>query len=280
MKHRVRLALVGAAGVAAVTAALFAASPSGAQQELDLCAIIESESEGEEFCGLEVDKDLTSAASVQVGGNVTYTVKVTNTGTVDLTNIGVIDQYDDELSFDSSDPVPSLPPDSGLAIWDAIDTGDDDGPDVLEPGESLTITVEFDAIDDAEEAENCAMAYANVGDGASELAALQVQVSDVETDFNCADVEITSSSTGGGGNNDDRDPSPTPTDEPSAPAPTPIVTVAPATVVPQPTQPAGIVAPDTGAGPGQGGGTGMWLLVALFAGAIAAGAGIAARRVR
>jgi uncharacterized repeat protein (TIGR01451 family) len=288
MKHQNRLWALGA--VAAATLAAFAGvSGAGAQQEQDVCKALEKGTEGEAYCELSIEKVRVSGSPINVGNAATFEITVTNTGTVPLTNIGVGDSFDQQLSFNDASIPPDEGPDSGLVVWDSIDADDSDGPDVLDAGDSLKITVTFDAVAATDSAQNCALAYADVyaGDQVQPTTTKEGDDPDAWTEFDCDDVRIVKGGGGGGGGGNNPDPTSTPRDgadpdEPEGSDPTPTSTpsgaVAPATVVPTP--PAGvIIAPDTGSGAGGGAGAQTWLLAALaLTAAIIAGLGVAAHR--
>ena len=277
--------LVGIAAGLSAFASTAVVGTTGVHAGQTFCEFIEEETEGEEFCGLSIEKELVSDNLLDVGDIAEFEITVTNTGTVALTTIGVADEFDESLGFDDADLEPTFGPDSGLVVWDPVDS-DDDGPDVLFAGESLTIFVEFDALSEDESADNCAQAFANVllkksSDGLT----AQGDVPDISTEFACDDVEIGQDEDGGGSGGPD--PFETPTDVPELPEPTSAPDTPPTAVPTQPggdVGPGGIAPPDTGSGPGSGAAAGSpwWLLAGLAAAAmILSGAGIvAAKRSR
>lgn len=286
MRNVVRVAGIAALAAAASVAALVGAGASGAQEvgldeSCGFGEVIYPEENGyvELFCEIEVDKDLESGDPASLGSTVTFTITITNTGDVPLYNVGLTDYYDgDHLEFISATPAPDFGPEFDVLVWEELD--ESGGGSIWEPGDARTVTVRFEAVGVTgveDSAENCALAYA---DPYLEYDILLDEVSAQEngepyviSNESCADVVIEKLDEPEVPEDGPGAPDfPTPTAEPELPEPTPVVTVAPATVVPSPTRPAGIAAPDTGSGPGGGSG-GAWLLASLAGAAMAVAAG-------
>ncbi len=232
--------------------------------------------EPNEPCLITLTKELMSDSTAEVGDTVTFRITVTNDGWVPLDGMVVVDTFDSsKLEFTSADPAPTGV-DDGMLYWELPDPDDDEDP-VWEYGDSQTITVRFEASDETEGTQNCAVAGAVVAQEQPEgdISAAQEFEIDVESEEDCARLQIDERK------RRDRDPTATPTEQPDTPEPTasPVVTVLPATVVPTP--PAGVVLPDTGTGPGNDSGANNGLVILAAVGsAIIAGSALRLRKSR
>ena len=273
------------ATAALLVGAVLGAAPTGAQEggiDFESCGIAGPAAvapQGGEvlFCELTVEKTLESGNPEDIGGTVTFEVRIENTGNVSLFSVGLADFFDDFfLEFDSATPAPDFGPEDGIMVWDQLD--ESGGDDVWDPGDFVVVTVRFEALEVADDgdAENCAIAFASPL--LKTLSITGVQEDPIfESNEECASVDIVE------GEPDEPDETerppelPTPTEEPELTEPTPAATVSPPAT---PTQPSGdiapdITAPDTGGGPGGGAGAGTWILAGIALAAVAvSGAGI------
>ena len=228
---------------------------------------------GLDYCELTVEKTLESGDPETLGGHVIFEVRIENTGTLPLFNVGLADFFDDFfLEFEEASHEPDFGPEDGVVVFEPLDESGGSG--VWEPGDFLVVTVTFEAIEvtDDGDAENCALAFANpfLKTAAAPGATVQ-QLPELSSEEDCADVQIVEDEP----EDTDRPPElPTPTVEPELTEPTPVATAVP----PTPTPPSGdvdpdtISPPDTGSGPDGGAGAGTWLLAALAGAAILASA--------
>lgn len=110
------------------------------------------------ICGFSLQKTLTSDAQAYVGESVTYTITLTNTGTVDLQNVDLHDDYDQtKLDFVSASVGPTTTSEgTGDLDWTNLSHGSPDlDPQVWEPGTTLTIDLKFIALAKAASTDNC-----------------------------------------------------------------------------------------------------------------------------
>src|SRR5262245_33634562 len=58
--------------------------------------------------GLEINKTLEGSNVVRVGQYLTFTIRITNTGTISIAQLPLLDQYDSSiLRLESTDPPPT-----------------------------------------------------------------------------------------------------------------------------------------------------------------------------
>lgn len=99
---------------------------------------------------LEISKRLQGSDVIQVGQELTFTIRITNTGTVSITTLPLIDEYESSiLQLERTDPLSStniVTPETGggLITWSDLTTDTVFGP--LNPGQSIVITTVFRAI--------------------------------------------------------------------------------------------------------------------------------------
>jgi LPXTG-motif cell wall-anchored protein len=93
---------------------------------------------------MAITKQLDGSPVVTVGQYVDFTIRITNTGTISITKLPVIDNYDAlVLRFDQA----SMPPssiDNGQITWTTLPTDALGGP--LQPGQTITIKTHFRVI--------------------------------------------------------------------------------------------------------------------------------------
>ena len=93
---------------------------------------------------MAITKQLDGSPVVTVGQYVDFTIRITNTGTISITKLPVIDTYDAKvLRFDQSSPPPSTS-DNGQLTWTTLPTDTQGGP--LQPGQTITIKTHFRVI--------------------------------------------------------------------------------------------------------------------------------------
>jgi uncharacterized repeat protein (TIGR01451 family) len=93
---------------------------------------------------MAITKTLDGSPVVTVGQYVDFTIRVTNTGTISITSLPVIDNYDAQvLRFDQATPPPSTA-DNGQLTWTTLPTDALGGP--LQPGQTITIKTRFRVI--------------------------------------------------------------------------------------------------------------------------------------
>jgi uncharacterized repeat protein (TIGR01451 family) len=104
----------------------------------------EAWAQGSGTLSMAISKTLDGSPVVTVGQYVDFTIRVTNTGTISITSLPVIDNYDAQvLRFDQSAPSPSTT-DSGQLTWTSLPTDALVGP--LQPGQTITIKTRFRVI--------------------------------------------------------------------------------------------------------------------------------------
>jgi uncharacterized repeat protein (TIGR01451 family) len=112
---------------------------------------------------MAITKTLDGSPVVTVGQYVDFTIRVTNTGTISITSLPVIDNYDAQvLRFDQSAP-PATAADSGQLTWTTLPTDALGGP--LQPGQTITIKTRFRVIGISELTINRARIQDAVGQG-------------------------------------------------------------------------------------------------------------------
>jgi LPXTG-motif cell wall-anchored protein len=115
---------------------------------------------------LDIRKTLLGSDIVQVGQLLTFTVRITNTGTVTITTLPLVDEYEPTIL----QPVPSLtqpPPattDTAAGVLRWPDLTESFGRD-LAPGQSVTVVTVFRAIRIDDEVINRARVEAAIGSG-------------------------------------------------------------------------------------------------------------------
>src|SRR4029079_19407399 len=93
---------------------------------------------------MAITKQLNGSPVVTVGQYVDFTIRITNTGTISITKLPVIDNYDAQvLRFDQASPPPSSIS-NGQLTWTTLPTSTLGGP--LQPGQTLTIKTRFRVI--------------------------------------------------------------------------------------------------------------------------------------
>ncbi len=112
---------------------------------------------------LAISKTLLGSDVVQVGQYLTFTIRVTNTGGVVVTELPLVDEYETSIlqpALDRMSPAPSTTA-AGVLSWnDLTDTFGD-----LAPGESVAVTAVFRAIRIDDEVINRARVEAAIGSG-------------------------------------------------------------------------------------------------------------------
>jgi uncharacterized repeat protein (TIGR01451 family) len=129
-----RRGLLAAAGFAllvlAVFVALAAAQPPAARAQGSL--------------GMAISKTLDGSPIVRVGQYITFTIRITNTGTISITSLPVIDNFDAKvLRLDQTDP-PASAAGNGQITWTNLPTATLSGP--MPPGAVITIQTRFRVI--------------------------------------------------------------------------------------------------------------------------------------
>src|SRR3954464_13732309 len=85
---------------------------------------------------MAITKQLDGSPVVTVGQYVDFTIRITNTGTISITKLPVIDTYDaNVLRFDQASPPPSMSGNDQL-MWTTLPTDTQGGP--LQPGQTIT----------------------------------------------------------------------------------------------------------------------------------------------
>jgi len=93
---------------------------------------------------MAITKQLDGSPVVTVGQYIDFTIRITNTGTISITKLPVIDNYDAQvLRFDQASPPPSSST-SGQITWTTLPTDALGGP--LQPGQTITIKTHFRVI--------------------------------------------------------------------------------------------------------------------------------------
>ncbi len=123
---------------------------------------------------MEISKRLQGSDVIQVGQELTFTIRITNTGTISITTLPLIDEYESSiLQLERTDPLSStniVTPEtgSGLITWSDLTTDTVFGP--LNPGQSIEIITVFRAIAPRVATVNRARIGAAVGFGGQEYA--------------------------------------------------------------------------------------------------------------
>ncbi|MFL5805715.1 MAG: LPXTG cell wall anchor domain-containing protein [Roseiflexaceae bacterium] len=93
---------------------------------------------------IEITKTLQGGNVVTVGQYLTFTIRITNTGTISIAQLPLLDQYDATIiRLESTDPSPTSSS-SGSIAWSDLTTNTLFGP--LPPGQSITVIAVFRAI--------------------------------------------------------------------------------------------------------------------------------------
>jgi uncharacterized repeat protein (TIGR01451 family) len=112
---------------------------------------------------MAITKQLDGSPVVTVGQYVDFTIRITNTGTISITKLPVIDNYDARvLRFDQASPPPSAS-DNGQITWTTLPTDAQGGP--LQPGQTITIKTHFRVIGISDMTINRARIQDAVGQG-------------------------------------------------------------------------------------------------------------------
>lgn len=99
---------------------------------------------------MEISKRLQGSDVIQVGQELTFTIRITNTGTISITTLPLIDEYESSiLQLERTVPLSStniVTPEtgSGLITWSDLTTDTLFGP--LDPGQSIEVVTVFRAI--------------------------------------------------------------------------------------------------------------------------------------
>lgn len=114
---------------------------------------------------LEISKQLEGSNLIRVGEEMTFTIRIRNTGTVSVTKLPLLDRYNASVLQlrRSTPPFSSHDSASGLITWTDITTTTQFGP--LAPGQEIRITTVFRAIRAAPETVNFAEIGAAQGTG-------------------------------------------------------------------------------------------------------------------
>jgi hypothetical protein len=93
---------------------------------------------------LEIDKTLQGSNVVRVGQYLTFTIRITNTGTISIAQLPLFDNYEAQyLRLESTNP-PSTAASPGSITWTNLPTATNSGP--LPPGQSISIVTVFRVI--------------------------------------------------------------------------------------------------------------------------------------
>ncbi|MEO7909904.1 MAG: LPXTG cell wall anchor domain-containing protein [Roseiflexaceae bacterium] len=112
---------------------------------------------------MAITKQLDGSPVVTVGQYIDFTIRITNTGTISITKLPVIDTYDaNVLRFDQANPPPSTI-DNGQLTWTTLPTDTLGGP--LQPGQTITIKAHFRVIGISDMTINRARIQDAVGQG-------------------------------------------------------------------------------------------------------------------
>ena len=123
---------------------------------------------------MEISKRLQGSDVIQVGQELTFTIRITNTGTISITTLPLIDEYESSiLQLERTLPLSSTnivtpATGSGLITWSDLTTDTVFGP--LNPGQSIEIITVFRAIAPRVATVNRARIGAAVGFGGQEYA--------------------------------------------------------------------------------------------------------------
>ncbi|MCS6940267.1 MAG: LPXTG cell wall anchor domain-containing protein [Roseiflexaceae bacterium] len=123
---------------------------------------------------MEISKRIQGSDVIQVGQELTFTIRITNTGTISITTLPLIDEYESSiLQLERTDPLSStniVTPETGggLITWSDLTTDTVFGP--LNPGQSIVITTVFRAIAPRVATVNRARIGAAVGFGGQQYA--------------------------------------------------------------------------------------------------------------
>ncbi len=121
---------------------------------------------------MEITKRLQGSDVIQVGQELTFTIRITNTGTISITTLPLIDEYESSiLQLERTIPLSSTnivtpATGSGLITWSDLTTDTLFGP--LNPGQSIEIITVFRAIAPRVATVNRARIGAAVGFGGQE----------------------------------------------------------------------------------------------------------------
>lgn len=123
---------------------------------------------------LEIAKRLQGSDVIQVGQELTFTIRITNTGTISITTLPLIDEYESSiLQLERTDPLSSTnivtpATGGGLITWSDLTTDTVFGP--LNPGQSIEIITVFRAVAPRVATVNRARIGAAVGFGGQQYA--------------------------------------------------------------------------------------------------------------
>ncbi|MBO9333741.1 MAG: LPXTG cell wall anchor domain-containing protein [Roseiflexus sp.] len=123
---------------------------------------------------MEISKRLQGSDVIQVGQELTFTIRITNTGTISITTLPLIDEYESSiLQLERTIPLSSTnivtpATGEGLITWSDLTTDTVFGP--LNPGQSIEIITVFRAIAPRVVTVNRARIGAAVGFGGQEYA--------------------------------------------------------------------------------------------------------------
>ena len=123
---------------------------------------------------MEISKRLQGSDVIQVGQELTFTIRITNTGTISITTLPLIDEYESSiLQLERTIPLSSTnivtpATGGGLITWSDLTTDTVFGP--LNPGQSIEIITVFRAIAPRVATVNRARIGAAVGFGGQEYA--------------------------------------------------------------------------------------------------------------
>lgn len=123
---------------------------------------------------MEISKRLQGSEVIQVGQELTFTIRITNTGTISITTLPLIDEYESSiLQLERTDPLSSTnivtpATGGGLITWSDLTTDTVFGP--LNPGQSIEIITVFRAVAPRVATVNRARIGAAVGFGGEQYA--------------------------------------------------------------------------------------------------------------
>ena len=112
---------------------------------------------------MEITKTLQGSPVVRVGQYLTFTIRITNTGTITIVKLPLFDEYEPNiLSFDQANPPPSTVS-AGSITWTNLPTDVFAGP--LPPGVAFTVVTRFQVIGITDRTVNRAFIQDAIGEG-------------------------------------------------------------------------------------------------------------------
>ena len=112
---------------------------------------------------MEITKTLQGSPVVRVGQYLTFTIRITNTGTITIVKLPLFDEYEPNiLRFDQANPPPSTVS-AGSITWTNLPTDVLAGP--LAPGVAFTVVTRFQVIGITDRTVNRAFIQDAIGEG-------------------------------------------------------------------------------------------------------------------